>query len=48
MYIIMICYKPKVKCPVHAVELGAVHAINVVFQVIRQYEVRYCSYSQIA
>lgn len=29
----MICCKRKVKCPVHAVELGAVHAINVVFQV---------------
>jgi hypothetical protein len=28
----MICYKFRVKLPVHAMELGAVHAINVVFQ----------------
>lgn len=28
----MICYKSIVKLPVHAMELGAVHAINVVFQ----------------
>ena len=30
MDIVMICYKSKVKLPVHAMELGAVHAFNVV------------------
>ena len=30
---VTICYKSRVKFPVHAMELGAVLAINVVFQI---------------
>jgi len=43
MHIVMICYKFGVKLPVHAMELGAVHAINVVFQKMLMTDSRSCN-----